>query len=474
MKQPRWNWIPLLLAFLLLCSCGSGTQGETQASPTPQADLPPDQSTPAPQPEDGPAIVVHNLANFSSGRAWVEFSYEGESARRLGCVDKAGNLLFSFDADSIRKHVPFENGAAYVRDTEGVLYILNDMGQVLTSSAELPFAGIAAWGDGYFLAYRNQEGYDADGFQFLILDQTGQVVKELNSTDCTLTSWEDFQTIATYEGQNNVTGYCGGGVFQFMKPDRMSFSGSSCAYVFYDVKTDASFELECSYAQTFGQVEDGLCRLRMNGEDVLWDFQTQTSNLTELQALKTLVQSEHKDVAYTCGPMSNGRVVYTFYNSYESHREDPIFSYAYADKTGIYPLEAYREYLSAECSAEMAFDETEDRLLLRFVGGDGNYYLAIIDHTGNTIMEPVKCDSKYSSSFFRCGRFLAGTEGQVTIYDTDGTALFTLQDVGGSSIREYSDGAAIVDDTRAVDLNGAPLFTQIHTAGAQELTLSSG
>ena len=94
MKQPRWNWILLLLALLLLCSCGSGTQGEPQASPTPQADLPPDQSTPAPQPEDGPAIVVHNLANFSSGRAWVEFSYEGESARRLGCVDKAGNLLF--------------------------------------------------------------------------------------------------------------------------------------------------------------------------------------------------------------------------------------------------------------------------------------------------------------------------------------------------------------------------------------------
>lgn len=475
MKRLHLKWISLFLAFGLLCSCGSDSRGETPATPTPQAEPP--RSTPAPQTEDGPAVVVRSLKSFSSGRAWTEFSYEGEDNRYLGCVDKTGSLLFAFEEDSIKKYVPFENGAAYVRDSRGVTYILNDQGQVLTSSETLPFAGIASWGDGYFLAYRNKEGYDADGYEFLILDSAGQVVKTLDSRDCCLTSWEDFQTVATYNGGsgNNVAGYCGGGYFQFMKPDRMSFSGSSCTYVFYDIKTDATFEVACGYTQTLTQVEDGLCTLWLDGERVLYDLTSQTHNLDQVRALKDQVRAEHRDVTYHCGPVSNGKMVYTFYNSYDSHREDPLFAYAYADRTGMHPLEAYREYLSASSSAGLAFDQAEDRLLLRFTGSDGNYYLAIIDHAGNTILEPVQCEPNYSSTFFQCGRILAGTEDGAAVYDTEGNAVFTLQDVGGSSISEFSDGAAILDrnqpEARAVDRDGNVLFDRINPAGCQILTL---
>ena len=480
MKKRQLGLGVLFFALMVLCACGAGSQNELDSAYIPKADEYYDETTSDTEKEANvSAIEVRYVEDFSSGRAWIKYEIGDQSNRYLGCIDKNGSLLFSFESDCVRKHVPFECGASYVVDRQGVTYIIDGQGKILASSAEGQFDGIASYGDGYFLAYKNQEGFDSNGYLFLVIGSTGEVLKEINSKDCTLTSWEDFKEVATYEGgsKNDVAIYCGDGIFQFMKPDRMSFSGSKCTYVFYDIKTDMLFEKECTSAY-WTKVEDGICKLRVDGEDVLFDIASQTDNLEQVKQWKEFVRSNHQNVVSSCGPVSNGRIVYTFYNSYKSHSEDPIYACAYADRTGMYPIEAYSEYMSAERSAILGFDQTADRLLLRFVGKDSNYYLAIIDSEGTTIMEPLKCEDGYSSDFFNCGRFIAGTEDNITIYDTDGNAVFSLNDIGGSSISEFSDDVAIIDrnksSAKAVDIYGNMLFDNVTTAGSQYITLSGG
>lgn len=485
MKKRQLGLVVLLFALMVLCACGSSSQDEPDFTYIPKADEYYDETTPDAEKEANvSAIEVRNVGDFSSGRAWIEYVIGDQTNRFLGCIDKNGSLLFSFDRDDIKSHTEFENGLSWIFDKQGEPYVVNDQGEIMMYPSEIQFDGIASRGDGYLLAYKNKEGFDSDEYLFLIINSEGDVVKEISSKDCTQITWEDFELVVTYDGlDNNIARYCGDGIFQFMKSaeyakEHTSYSTSKCLYTFYNVSNDTFFEKECNLLVRPTEVEDGMCRLWVDGEDVLFDIASQTDNLEQVKQWKEFVWSNHKDVASSCGPVSNCRMVYTFYNSYESHRDDPIYACAYADRTGMYPIEAYCEYMSAACSARLSFDQTADRLLLRFIGKDSNYYLAIIDSEGTTIMEPLKCEDRYSSDFFNCGRFIAGTEDNIMIYDTDGNAVFSLNDIGGSSISEFSDDVAIIDRNeswaKAVDIYGNILFDSINIASNQYLTLSSG
>lgn len=474
MRKHWWSLILLSFSLALLCSCGSKDQGEPDFSYIPKADEYYDgEEASNISEEDQQPIENRWVDSFSSGRAWISYVYEGEQARYLGCIDESGNLLFSFDSDEIKDDMePFENGVSYVRDMQGVIYLINDDGDVLTSSKDAQFDGIIAYGDGYFLTYKHIENFDLNEYILSIIDDTGEVIKEIRSDDYGLVSWERFEELnANLFDYCKPAGYCGEGIFQFMKSDT---DVPGRPYLFYDITEDSFFEITCS-SYSLTEIEDGMCILRIDGEDVLYDITTQTDNSEQIKAWKASL-AKFKDETYSYGPISNGRVVYIAYSSYDSHWEDPIYSCMYADKTGVYPIEAYSEYLSAAESRNMVFDQDADRLLLRFVGKDGNHYRAIIDGQGNTIMEPKKCDPHDSSYNFSCGRFVITTEDGTYVCDTDGNVIFSLDDVGGSSISDFSDGVAWIDKSeaskKAVDVDGNILFDGINTANNQLLTLS--
>lgn len=469
----RWRVAAtLLFVVVLLSSCNtSNDRDDFYENYIPKADEYYDETIPG-SPEHSSAIVVRYVEPFSSGRAWINYRYEDEdkNTRHTGCIDSTGKLIFSFEPEiAFSSLSPFENGAAYGK-YNGATYIINDQGDVLTSSIDGQFESIISHGDGYFLAYKNKEGFDSDEYLFLIIDHTGEVVKEISSKECTDVPWETFKESA-YSGTGNaIARYCGEGIFQFEK--------SSDLCLFYDLKRDIFYEKECTISQRT-KVNDGMCILDVDGKYVLFDVTNQTDNFDQIEQLSSSIMDEYVDFAqyharYNCGPISNGKVIYYFYSNYESHYNEPLYGCFWADKTGIYPITAYSEYLNVEHSCPLSFDSTSDRILLRFMGKDSNYYLSIIDSDGNTIMEPMKCD-KRSSEYFSCGRFCAVTENDTQIYDTGGNLIFSLSDVGGESIDEFFDGIALIDrnkeSAKAVDVNGQILFDNIDATNVKQVTL---
>lgn len=423
-------------------------------------------------PSIGEPVEVVYIDPFSSDRAWVSYTQKGEKNRFLGCIDKKGNLLFSFEEKIIKEYVPFECGVSYImlepdnpydEEAHGEVYIINDSGEIITTSSESQFEGVAAYGDGYFLTYGNKDDFYSDEYIFKIIDKSGEVVKEISSKLYDAIPWEEFRTqMQLLSDRRNEVMYCGEGIYWFRASREITYDTT---FMFYNHNTDTFFNEKFRYMYAPEKIENGLGLGRVGPQMEPAILDVNSGEIIEVIKDQYTSNSNSVSVNDSIGPISNEKIVISYFNNYK--KEDPLLYFRYWDKLGIHKIEKYAEYMSKDVSRPggLRFDETEDRLLLPLIGKDGNRYVSVIDSNNNTIFEPLKCiDSAY---YLSCGRFWVEVDGDIQICDINGNVVFSLSDIGGKYIGDYSDNVAIIDrnknSAKAVDINGNVLFETINT-----------
>ena len=392
--------------------------------------------------EDDIKIIVGTLYDFSSDRAWITYRIDNEWY--LGCVDKEGTILFAYPSSSINEKSEFINGAAYIATgsrEEKTYWIINEAGDILTSSADSNFDSIVAYGGGYFLCYKDQSDFSGASNCYKVIDSTGKIVKEI------IYAKEEF-THAEVPG-NNLR-YLGDGIFSFWKDKR----NHSSIVDLYNIPDGIEFTCEniaanCKYHSKFS---DGVAFFgRINLPDIIL-FKDGT--YTELNYTTGL----GNDVSYD-SHASEGKVVLCEHDS--SNKIKNMVYYSITDDN-YYSLDIYIDNMYTKIPVEdfgqFTYEIVNDRFLVHLLGADNLSYIALIDTCNEIILEPVRCDKATEIS---CGRIVVRTEDGVTIYDTDGNIVFDMLGARMFLTGNFQDDVAILKGEgveKYIDLQGNDLF----------------
>lgn len=384
-------------------------------------------------------ITVRSSEDFSEDRAWVKFCVlENEMATNyVGCIDKSGNIVFRYLEEDVIKYTKFERGSAYIQFTNGTRQIVDKDGVAMCSFTEEELGKFYFSGDGYYYFSRENSGFDTMGIIATIIDSTGNVI---------------------YQSEQGFLSYCGNDVF-------VTCNFTTGVYKFYNIKEDVYFEIDnivgvdplspkisfsngCSMLKT----KDGYIWVSDLGEISIF------ANKETLSAYNVIV-----------GEIQEGLLMYgvTEAGGLGSYGKqiDQLIVYNLEDDTHVNilntPAEQYVDNMYEKFIPKENMCFSNDRIVIPMIGADFEMYIAIFDKQWNEILGPTKIEGAYSYKY-NCNRLVINFGNGDIVMDENGQILFSANDIGCASIRDYSDDVALIGNGKYIDKMGNLLFTEIH------------
>lgn len=408
----------LLFVLCLLCiltACVSKVD-----TPDQEANVPPSSQeaiTTSPSSEENSVsseltIYVAEPSNFSDGVAWVSIHNPEDGIRVSSvCIDTNGNILFKVDPNLFFTS-KFENGVSLCETLDGICNIVDKKGMIIFSSKDGLFDGVLAHGDGYFAVYKYKDGFDSAGYDIIFLNSNGE---RLNGEYDLLDSLPSLT-------------YCGDGIFANCIWQSVGGSGN---YVFIDAKSDTYFQVD-GINNGSPSFVDGVCLVDIGFWGMLPALIYADGTIKELN-----IGNYNPD--FLCPIADGGFVFRGYYNESQS-----ILFYDIATET-VTMLGNYGERVTRW--SELRFDS--GHLLLPMVGADGKNYYTIVDKSGQSLFDPVTCESAYALGE---DRIRVEYKDKTVIYNGKGEIVFELP--AGQSVGSYHDGVARLGNSGYVDLNG--------------------
>lgn len=486
MKLSKKSFLPLLCLFILVfAGCGAkenpGEQaGEFISLPKPDEYY---DDIPSTDESDKEVYSVH-AGNFSSDRAWIEYSYQYAESdpsgatswtydNYFGCINKEGVVLFAYPAQSstdgnsesekgVYQVSEFHDGIAYMasRDGEGkmIYWIIDENGNILTSFAESDFGKFLLYSDGYFLFYEDQSNFSGASNCYKIVDFSGTILKEIVYA-------KDEFTHA--EALSNNLRYLGDGIFAFWLSSKHGDSGSTVD--FYNVAEDISFTYTNLVTNQRFDIEfqDGAAFVK----------RTDMSNIvlfTDGTCRELTYDSGYNSIPNDCYAAEGKVVLGTFHNDYGGYDQCLDVVYYSIEDDAYYPLDVLKDnmylYDTFDDYCDTFFGNFDykivnDRFLVHLLGEDGMSYVAMVDLNNKVVLEPVRCDRGTEIS---CGRLvIESEENSYTVYDTNGEVIVS----GAERISAYQDDVAKVGEARFIDLQGNNLYDELDFSTCEIKTL---
>lgn len=425
MKRRTLEIIISLFALLLLCSCTSGSQNNSETNYIPKAgeyELAPSESPIAEEKDDSSEvqnqnIMYHLFGDYKEHLAWVNFSINDTAY--WGVIDQTGKMVFRLHSDGIEKVVPYSNGFAYVLYTNQ-LDIIDTEGITVNSYPIDEKRSVLAYGDGYVFTMEDCTGFDSTDYTCTVYDPAGSILN-------------------TFVRSKQVSArYFGKGVFG--TPDSIYFSKSNklienISYDYGDWDSHFNFYDDIASAKIdyYSPSDSGY-----RGILVLLDSDGQSSEVELYPEIGWI---------WSIIGVKDGLCML-----YEHRYNYPIIYNINAGTLTPIP----EEYVGR--TESVAFESGKVAVAIK--GADGKSYVAVFDEDWNMIINPIK-----SNSFVWSENILITTEERSDavrdsyIYDEAGKQIYSLSETGYGTISPYSDGVARV----------SPSHTFIETSEFTEL-----
>lgn len=391
-------------------------------------------------------FTITEANGFSEGLAWVVYEQNGEEY--TGCINKAGELQFSFEGWG--QGYAYEEGLGYLRINDSV-YLLDTKGNILRKEDHFITGayvvdhkewsqedGVIAWGGGCFVLQSFKSGFDQGAlFTYSIIDSNGTVLHEF-----THASETPMQSIC----------YLGGGVF--------SYSYSLGVSNFFFTKPKVLSERWMSYDYMNGvHVQDGIFPFFTGSyyDENTGDYHTimslgeaETGSYYDIE-----IPSELGDSAKVVGItermilLTDQRSCYYVYDmDQENFRR---YDGRYADHL--------RWITSA--GADDCYGASHGIFALMLKGMDGKPYVGLIDKDFNEICEPIEGEVFVVedtliviSDFFQMKN---------RTYDLSGNLLFQYEKQRrGDPFPEDAAEGLFVFGSAYYDYNGNMVLSEVH------------
>ena len=387
------------------------------------------------------SIEYYSCKDYSDGYAWVQYG-KGDK-NYWASIDKTGKVICSFDADMVTKVYPYENGYAYLEYSDK-FEVIDTSGRITASYSIDDDNIVKAYGNGYVLTQKYAADFDSSGYTYTIYNYDGSVLDEIESEEELVNSC-----------------YCGNGVFGFNLEDVDGYNGypntfysatdrvwTSCLTDEFDVNF---LEDTTAMAIDYGSPDTDGYRGKLR-------LMNKNGQLSEV-----LLYPEYGWNWSTDGLTVNENICVLY-----DYSGDQLFSYSLTDGQFYKLDDSYAEKVIWDALPNpLAF--FNDRIVLPMRGSDGERYIAAFDHKWNIIFEPMQATS---NSAYSENRLIASDDGNIVVYDENGSVVFSVSEKGFSAIAPYHDGVArIADDNISptyLDENGNVLFEQIDFGNAEQ------
>ena len=363
------------------------------------------------------------ISQFSEGKMWIGYQ-EGKESYTT-CVDKTGHALFQFKEEDVILRENFSNGYAYLV-YKGDFSVIDTTGKILSIYPEEDYGTVLAYGDGYTIAEGYVSNFDETFWHYTIYGPNAE----------TITSFK-----VTNNGQVSKVNYCGEGVFAYKL-------GGDATY-FYCVKEKK--EISVDDANLMCKFDNGKALVKIEYADT----------------------SESGYRARLVFMTSKGKLSYVpIYPKWGWNWDDEtvikesmcILTWPFSDGVLVnYDIKANKFYMLDEYYTEKIDWEkfpanltySEGVIAVPLIGSDNENYIIVLDKKMKKVTEPIKCTSytEYSD-----GRMILVSPEDTSVYNEKGEVVFTLSELGCQRIETFSEGIAIADDNKCIDISGNTVF----------------
>lgn len=372
--------------------------------------------------ENSDDVYVKRIEDFSSELAWIEYYIENQ--KYLGCIDKKGNLVFSFSGAMY--HTDFKNGFAHIY-TNKKLYTIDLKGNII---AEYNRSDVECYDGGYVVTMTDESGFDNVGYSYKIYDPNGELQKEIKSDE--------------QLDQGRIQ-YCGQGVIWFK--NQGFYISKNKAFVenkdanFCTFYGDDNIAVISSLDPYFNDGKGGLLLLSVDGEITKYSSESLSDNICPSPIIDNIC------------------VVY-------DKEKKTIFSIDFATENLHKLSEDYAEKLSLGMLSTSSIACYDGRINLNMKGADGKNYSCVFDKELNLVFGPIE---DYQHEHYADNLVLIGNER--VVYDLNGNPVYSVKDlpyhpVIGAEHNYYSNGALRLEDNNHkdvfLDTEGHVLFEKIN------------
>lgn len=411
-----------------------------------------------------PTYIKIKGGSFFDTHAWATIKvYEFDSNNQfsseidsLSCLDKEGNLLFSFPYDLSQQNfcTAFVNGKAWII-IDDIWSIIDTRGNILLQLS--PEEKMVASGDGYLCTHCHKEDFSNNYELYTVYDSDGNALTSIR-----------------YEQEKNAVDYRGDGVFSFGYHTNLT---TDDIYDFYSAHNNKFFSLDCQLRlgvgdQQWNNFNNGYAVAYADLDtrttyDCYWMLIDEEGNMTKLD-LPTIPTSWEIDQEVK---VSEGKVIFVVHPI--GSRQVSLVFYYDIEKDSYYNLipNEYLQYIYTYTSFYSNGEDNSDlsRRILEFKDGvvavnmkcaDDKLYVTMFDENGKILLEPVKCIYPCEIT---CGRLVVRTEDGCSVYSTDGSLVFETE----CAISDFCNDIAHITDGYLyqngendgyIDINGNYLF----------------
>lgn len=380
---------------------------------------------------------VISMRDYHNGLAWIVYSELG--SQYIACINKSGEVVFQYRADSIDYATDFSNDHAYLVE-KNTLYTIDKTGKIIAKYNK-DGVNIRCYEDGYVLIEKEVSGFDSKSFEYTIYNKNGSIIEQFS-----------------HEKVIDPIVYCGKGIFAFQLTPNY---GDPTDYYFAEIQkwvnapsslTPYFYGDTAIIATTYRDVGD----IRKGGILVM--------------------SSDGECFEYICDKLSDWAVYPSAINEgvctlYDDGR---IVTIILPDKSigleNSYVLEEEYSKRIVDRPTPDSYMIHDGRIVLHLRGEDGKIYAGVFDKELKLMFQPILG----SFSTYADGLLLVESNGLISMYDIDGNVVYSLTEKGYTTSREYSDNAILVDNADGqmlyLDKNGNPLFNQVDFKNVKTLS----
>ena len=387
------------------------------------------------------SIEYYSCEDYSDGYAWVRCGIGDKNY--IVSIDKTGKVICSFDADIVTKVYPYENGYAYLEYSDK-FEVIDTSGRVTASYSIDSDNIVKAYGNGYVLTQKYEADFDSSGYTYTIYNYDGTVLDEIQSEDEIVNAR-----------------YCGNGVFGFNINNVDGYNGRP--NTFYSA-TDAVWTSCLTDEFDVNFLEDTTAMAIDYGSPDTDGYRGKLRLMNKNGQLSEVLLYPEYGWNWSSDGLRVNENICVLYD----HSGDQLFSYSLTDGQFYKLDDSYAEKVIWDALPNpLAF--FNDRIVLPMRGSDGERYIAAFDHKWNLIFEPMQATS---NSAYSENRLIASDDGNIVVYDENGSVVFSGSEKGFSAIAPYHDGVARIADKNIsptyLDENGNVLFEQIDFGNAEQ------